>query len=146
MITFNCNTCEEDGNCVCSNLRERKRITKMNRNAEAYLPGRHIELNQILNNISLGGLWPNAEFRVWQVNPHNEGYLIWLQYEEPDVNTGVPCKQSTREWYIHKNDTESEILRTIHKLLLGSMEHRLDEHLTYKGRRIYDPHRAVAEE
>lgn len=146
MITLNCDNCIYDGNCVCQDLRERKRKTKMNRNSEAYLPGRVIELLGIVNNIDLGNLWPNAEFRIYEVDHWKEGCLLWLDYEEPDVNTGEICKQSTREWYIHKGATESEVLRTIHKLLLGSMEHRLDEHLTYKGRRIYDPHRPVADE
>ena len=146
MITLNCDSCIYDGNCVCQDLRERKRKTKMNRNSEFYLPGRWIELKSILDNIDLGNMWNKYEFRIYEVDHTREGYLLWLDYEEPDVNTGEMCKQRTREWYISKTATESEVLRTVHKLLLGSMEHRLDEHLTYKGRRIYDPHRPVAEE
>jgi len=146
MITLNCDNCQEDGNCVCSDLRERKRGLRMKTNSELFIPSRHMELQQIINKVSVGGLWPKAQFVLQEVNISSFifGNLIHLQYEEPDVDTGELCIQKTREWYIPKNATESEVLRTIHKLLLGSMEHRLDEHLTYKGVRIYDPHRPVA--
>lgn len=138
MITLNCNDCQDDGNCVCSDLRERKRTSKI-----VYVSESYITLNKILSGVSLGGLWKDAKF---EFRDCYDGCLLWLEYKEADIDTGEMCIQKTREWYISGKSTESEVLRTIHKLLLGSMEHRLDEHLTYQGRRIYDPHRPVAKE
>lgn len=111
-------------------------------NSEAYVPGNVIAINDILKNVSLSGLWPSAKwFAV--LDTHLGGVLIWLEYEEKDVDTQEICVQATREWYIKDKSTESEILRTVHKLLLGSMEHRVDEHFTYKGKRIYNSHREL---
>jgi hypothetical protein len=141
MITFNCNTCQEDGNCTCLAISlERKRMKKVN--SEAYIPGNVIAINDILKNVSLSDLWPSPEWRVYDT--HIGGVLVWLEYKEKDVDSDQICTQATREWFIKDKSTESEVLRTIHKLLLGSMEHRVDEHFTYKGQRIYNPHREVA--
>lgn len=61
-------------------------------------------------------------------------------YQEPDVETGEPALQFTRRWLLSPEMTVSEIVQTVLKCLLTSMEHRAREFFTYRGRAVFGPH------
>ena len=67
---------------------------------------------------------------------------IYLQasYMEPDIDTKVVEEQRTRRWFLSPEMTKSEIVQTVFKCCITSMEHRTREHFTYRDRRVFGPH------
>lgn len=67
---------------------------------------------------------------------------IYLQasYLEPDIITGEIERQFTRQWLLSPAMVKSEIIQTAFKCVITSAEHRVREHFTYKGARIFGPH------
>lgn len=70
----------------------------------------------------------------------SEGFLIQIAYWEPDVETGELTYQKARKWYVSPFSTTTEVVRTAYKAVKTSMEHVVDEHFLYRGKRIYSPH------
>jgi hypothetical protein len=77
---------------------------------------------------------------TWEAREAHGGVVVLGTYTEPDTYTGVPEQQSTRKWLVSPHMTDSEIVQTVFKLCATSMEHRLREHFTYRGRRVFGPH------
>lgn len=67
---------------------------------------------------------------------------IYLQgrYWEADTITKVMEIQSTRRWFLAPRMTKSEIVQTVFKCAITSMEHRTREWFLYKDRAIFGPH------
>lgn len=67
---------------------------------------------------------------------------IYLQgsYMEPDIDTKVVEEQRTRRWFLSPEMTKSEVVQTVFKCCITSMEHRTREHFTYRDRRVFGPH------
>jgi hypothetical protein len=69
---------------------------------------------------------------------------IYLQagYMEPDVESGsgIPVRQLTRRWFLSPEMTRSEIVQTVFKCVLTSMEHRVREWFRYSGNPVFSPH------
>ncbi len=65
---------------------------------------------------------------------------IYVEYDEPDVDTNVNETQHGRKWQLENEWTAQQIIQTCLKALLTSLEHRAREHFTYKGRAIFQPH------
>jgi hypothetical protein len=65
---------------------------------------------------------------------------IYLQasYMEPDVTSGneIPVQQLTRRCFLSPMMTRSEIVQTVFKCVLTSMEHRVREWFRYSGQPI----------
>jgi hypothetical protein len=80
--------------------------------------------------------------RTFRVIEKQDGYLLQMQYMEPDVEKpgSEPVLQGTRKWYISPFMTESEIVETCWACACRSMLHVASENFTYKGRRIYSQH------
>lgn len=72
----------------------------------------------------------------------NKRGQMYLQgaYFEDDTVTKEPKRQQTRKWILSENMTKSEIVQTVFKLAITSMEHRTREHFLYKGQRVFSPH------
>lgn len=77
---------------------------------------------------------------TWEVREAHGGVIVIGKYLEPDIYSHEISEQATRKWLISPYMTRSEIVQTIFKLCATSMEHRLREHFTYKGARIFGPH------
>lgn len=90
----------------------------------------------------VSGIVANIVFmdRKFIVTAREGGFLLQLEYMEPDVDTGVMAKQRARKWYVSKFSTETEIVETAFKACRVSMDHVLKEHFTYEGFRVYSPH------
>ncbi len=69
-----------------------------------------------------------------------DGFLLQVQYLEADVETGEPALQKARKWYVSPYSTTTEVVRTAYKAICTSMQHVVDEHFLYRGKRIYSPH------
>ena len=67
---------------------------------------------------------------------------IYLQasYMDNDVVTHKPEIQRTRRWFLSPEMVKSEIVSTAFKCIITSAEHRVREHFTYRGKRIFGPH------
>lgn len=67
---------------------------------------------------------------------------IYLQggYMEPDVETGILERQLTRRWFLSPEMTRSEIVQTVLKCVLTSLEHRAREWFRYSGHAVFGPH------
>jgi hypothetical protein len=61
-------------------------------------------------------------------------------YLEDDVKTGEPETQFTRRWFLSPEMTRSEIVQTVFKCALTSMEHRTREFFRYQGEAVFGPH------
>lgn len=85
--------------------------------------------------------FPDYTFAVWR-DPRGTIYLQ-ARYAEPDALTGVKAVQQTRRWLLSPAMTPSEIVQTVFKCALTSMEHRTREFFRYQGRAIFGPHFAV---
>ncbi|WP_119303586.1 hypothetical protein [Dongia deserti] len=72
---------------------------------------------------------------------------IYLQVEDTDARcavTGEPITWRGRKWLLSYHMTETEIVCTAFKALAAALDHELREHFTYKGARVFDPHRSIA--
>jgi len=76
----------------------------------------------------------------WRFGTMDKGYFVQIQYDEPDIDTSEMCEQHGRKWYVSRYATRSEIVQTMLKAALTSAEHRVREHFTYRGARIFGPH------
>ena len=81
--------------------------------------------------------------RRFRLMTKGDGYLLQLEYFEPDVDTPTdptPKLQRARKWYVSPYATETEIVETAFKACRTSMEHVVKEHFSYQGERVYSPH------
>lgn len=68
------------------------------------------------------------------------GWFLQITYVEADVDTGHVEPQYSREWLIKPNATESDVVDTAFAAVMRSYDHVVQEHFTYKGRRVFSPH------
>jgi hypothetical protein len=80
--------------------------------------------------------FPGYRFRVGRI----AGAFLQVVYDEPDVEDGEPATQHGRKWYVSRNATRGEIVQTALKAVLTSHEHRVREHFTWRGARLFGPH------
>jgi hypothetical protein len=85
--------------------------------------------------------------RSFEVMPKGDGYLLQVQYWEPDVENPDrgDVLQKARKWYVSPWSTETEIVETAFLACCRSMEHVVKEHFTYRNRRVFSPHFAIGE-
>lgn len=82
----------------------------------------------------------------FRVGLMGDGFFVQIEYEEPDIKTGVLELQRGRKWYVSRFATDSEIVQTLLSAALASAEHQVREHFGYspapdqKPRLIYGPH------
>lgn len=62
------------------------------------------------------------------------------KYLEADTESGRLEEQTTRRWFLNPKMTKSEIVQTVFKCLMTSMEHRAREWFHYNGKSIFGPH------
>ncbi len=82
--------------------------------------------------------YPGYEFLV-RKDGRGEFYLQG-GYMEPDTVTGEREWQLTRRWFLSPQMGQSEIVQTVFKCLITSLEHRAREWFTYRGQPVFGPH------
>jgi hypothetical protein len=78
------------------------------------------------------------EFKI-TVDGRGEIYLQG-EYQEKDILTGQLDQQKTRRWFLSPEMTRSEIVQTVFKCAMTSMEHRTREWFCYRGKAVFGPH------
>lgn len=68
------------------------------------------------------------------------GWHLQVTYWEKDIHTGRDELQKSRKWLISKEDTETDVVATVFAAVMRSYDHVVQEHFTYKGRRVFSPH------
>jgi hypothetical protein len=96
-----------------------------------------MNFDEIVNAVESCG-YPGYEFTVKR-DGRGEMFLQ-AGYMEPDTVTGVQEWQLTRRWFISPEMGRSEIVQTVFKCVLTSMEHRAREWFSYRGEPVFGPH------
>lgn len=68
------------------------------------------------------------------------GWHLQVTYWEKDILTGKDELQKSRKWLISKEDTETDVVATVFAAVMRSYDHVVQEHFTYKGKRVFSPH------
>lgn len=80
------------------------------------------------------------------LEPVDGGWLVYARFLAPcSVEGGAPRPWTTRKWYVSRYSCESEVVGTLFKLVMTSLEHEAREHFKYMGVTVYDPHLDVLE-
>lgn len=66
--------------------------------------------------------------------------FLQIVFDEPCHFTGVMEKQHCRKWMLSFHMTNSEIVLTAFKAVMGAVEHEARENFEYKGEKILQPH------
>ena len=90
-----------------------------------------------IENVIKDVYYPEYTFRL---ENQNGTFLLSASYDEQDIHSGEIELQRTRKWFISEHVCKSEIVQTCLKCVLTSMEHRVREHFTYKGKLPFGPH------
>ncbi len=90
------------------------------------------DLKQILAEVS----FPGYDFAF------SKGRRTYLQatFTAVCAKTGHRLLQHTRKWYVSQEATKSEVVQTMFKCVLTSVEHEARENFKYKGRAVFGPH------
>jgi hypothetical protein len=78
---------------------------------------------------------------LFRFSPLGEFFAVQVEYDEPDVHTGLPARQVGRLWVFPRGQTTDQIVQTCFKAVLTSMEHRVRETFTWRGKAVMVPHR-----
>lgn len=92
------------------------------------------EIKSVIEQIS----FPDYTFNITE-DSRGAWYLQGM-YEEPDTVTGNMELQLTRRWFLNPEMVTSEIVQTVFKCIMTSMEHRAREWFKYKGAPVFGPH------
>jgi hypothetical protein len=106
---------------------------------------KYTDVQAILKDITvLGDLFHDLQWETRE-NSDPAGTFIQVRYMEPDVDDldGPPQPQLGRMWFIPTHASEDDVIRTAHKALRTSLEHRLGEFFRLEGRAVYSPHRSL---
>lgn len=95
-------------------------------------------LDEILQSVTYPGY-------TWCIEALGErGWLVWASFMAPcSVHGGEPIKWTTRKWYISKHACRSEVIGSLFKLVLTSLEHEARELFKVDGQAVYDPHVSI---
>jgi len=73
------------------------------------------------------------------------GWHVQICYFEPDISkpNGDAELQESRPWFIAESASDTEVVHTVFAAVMRSYDHVVQEHFTYKGKRVYSPHFAL---
>jgi hypothetical protein len=84
-----------------------------------------------------------CQFGAYTFNVKVDGRGAWYlqgEYDEEDITNGKQERQYTRRWFLSPEATKSEIVQTVFKCAITSMEHRTREWFLFRGKAIFGPH------
>lgn len=73
------------------------------------------------------------------------GWHLQVTYSEIDIDTGKLEQQYSRKWFISDEATESDVVDTAFAAVMRSYDHVVQEHFTYKGKRVFSPHFTIGQ-
>jgi hypothetical protein len=98
----------------------------------------HEALFAILDNIKILD-------RRFIATPTSHGWHLQVTYNETDIDTGKLEQQCSRKWFISDEATESDVVDTAFAAVMRSYDHVVQEHFTYKGKRVFSPHFTIGQ-
>ncbi|HEX2731176.1 MAG TPA: nucleoside 2-deoxyribosyltransferase domain-containing protein [Polyangiaceae bacterium] len=94
-----------------------------------------------LERITQSTTWKDRSFRVRAVE---NGFLVWIEGTLPDAHApGWLCGKG-RPWFIHRSETESQVVRTLLKAAITWEEHETREQFRFAGEALFEPHLSIA--
>lgn len=103
-------------------------------------------LQAILDDIVIANSFTAAIPKLgWEIRDKSceNAWFVNLTYERPDTFTGAIGIGRGREEIVREGATESFVVKTAWVLLHMLVTHELMEALTYRGRRLFNPHHTV---
>ncbi len=79
----------------------------------------------------------NFDFKVKE---ESGKFYLQAEFEAQDTITRKIETQHSRKWQLSPYMTDSEVVQTVFKCVLTSVEHETRESFTYQGCRIFSPH------
>ena len=98
---------------------------------------KHEEILAILGNIR----YKNWFFELYA---HPVEYTLRISWFDACSVTGKKELQHSREWFLDTL-TEDGIVQTVFKAIANAEEHEVKERFRYKGKRVFNPHTAIAD-
>lgn len=74
-----------------------------------------------------------------------EGWLIWAEFERPDINTGKQGTGRGRDEIIWKGTGISGLVKTCYVLVEMLIRHELMEGFRFDGKAPFNPHNTISE-
>ena len=71
------------------------------------------------------------------------GWLLWAEFERPDVDTGKMGVGRGRDEIIYQGSSESSVVKTAWLVVELLVRHELMEAFQYKEKVIFNPHHSV---
>jgi hypothetical protein len=81
--------------------------------------------------------YPGTRFAIEETRG---GYLIQMCREEVDANSGEQCEFKGRKWFVDREASRADVVRTAFKAVITWEEHEARHRFTYRGERLFDPH------
>jgi hypothetical protein len=133
---------------------ERIRIVDVAEASDEQVAGAYMQINPRLVDLDAGGtehfeyvksVCNRIQVADKEIVPTRINGLtfIHLEYDEPCILTGEMKHWPTRDYYVQKGATESDIVRAVHLAASRSAQHQVDEGLTFDTQRVFNPHRDV---
>lgn len=98
-----------------------------------------IDIQAVIDRVS----YPGYTFLTRQTE---DGWLVWAKFEAScTVKGGPPVPWTARKWYVSQHSCLSEVVGTLLKLVLTSVEHEARENFRFAGITPFDPHLDVME-
>lgn len=72
-------------------------------------------------------------------------WTIHVEFIRPDSTTGVEEKGAARMWIIRAGDSADSVIKTAWLAIKQTVEHELMEAFLVDDRRLFDPHKSVAD-
>lgn len=110
----------------------------------------------MLTDIDIDAIVSQIEYRDWKINVyHGKRPYLQVEFMAADSNLTAygateavaafggdvsPTVQKSRKWWLSYHMCENEIVRTAYKAIKTAIEHELDEHFTFCGQKIFNPH------
>lgn len=94
-------------------------------------------LQAIVAECRFGDAGLDYAFSVQEIHGH---FHLQAAYQDRCKVAGTVEVQTTRRWPLSPFMTKSEIVQTVFKCCITSMEHRCRESFQYRERRVFGPH------
>jgi hypothetical protein len=75
--------------------------------------------------------------------PTHSYMVCWWNFIGDDVDTGKPVEMSSRKHLIPSTADKNYVVKIMFHAFLQALEHEAREQFTYKGVRVFEPHKNV---
>lgn len=91
------------------------------------------KVNEVLSEVKFGD-------HLFNVEETAGGFHLWISGMETDSYTDEPSLQEGRKWFVSRDCTPSDVVRTAFKAVVTWSEHEARESFKYKDIRVFNPH------